>query len=115
MDFILDYWYIIIAAIALVAVAVIYAVKFCKLPSDAQRTKIREWLLYAVTEAEKQLGGGTGQLKLRLVYDMFLSKFGYIARLISFETFSELVDEALVEMRDLLDKNDAVAEYVVGE
>ena len=34
---------------------------FVKMPSDKQLNKVREWLLYAVTKAEKELGGGTGQ------------------------------------------------------
>lgn len=45
------------------------------MPSDKQLNKVREWLLYAVTKAEKELGGGTGQIKLRYVYDMFVARF----------------------------------------
>lgn len=114
MDFIINYWYIIIAAIAVAAVAVYVAVKFFRLPSDAQLTKVREWLLYAVTEAEKALGGGTGKLKLRYVYDMFVGKFAWIAKFITFDQFSILVDDALDEMRGLLDTNKAIAGYVGG-
>ena len=54
------------------------------------------------------LGSGTGQLKLRMVYDMFVQRFPWLARLISFEKFAGLVDEALVEMRNMLAKNAAV-------
>lgn len=115
MDFILENWFVIVAMVALVTVAGYVAVKFFKMPSDAQLKKVREWLLYAVTEAEKQLGSGTGKLKLRYVYDMFIGKFPAIAKVITFEQFSLLVDDALVEMREMLSNNKNVAAIVAGE
>ena len=62
--------------------------------------------------AEKELGGGTGKLKLRYVYDLFLTKFNWLAKVITFEQFSDLVDEALEEMKRLLESNNAVKEIV---
>lgn len=114
MEFIMDYWYIILAAIVFVTVGVVLAVRFFKKPSSEQIKKVKEWLLWAVLEAEKELGRGTGMLKLRYVYDLFISKFPWLAKIISFELFSALVDDALDEMRELLNKNDAAAEYVAG-
>lgn len=112
MKFIFDYWYIIVAFLALGAVAGIAIYCFFKKPAAEQIEKVREWLLWAVTEAEKALGGGTGQLKLRYVYDMFVGKFPQVAMVISFDFFSEMVDEALEDMRHLLETNDDVAAYV---
>jgi hypothetical protein len=114
MSFIVENWYIIVAAIAIVAVGVAAAVRFLKQPSDEQLDKVREWLLYATTLAEKELGGGTGKLKLRYVYGLFVDKFTWVAKVISFETFSELVDEALGQMNKLLTSNTAVQLYVNG-
>ena len=114
MDFIINYWYIIVAVLAVIAAGVVFAVRFLRLPSEKQLAKVREWLLYAVTEAERIFGSQTGKLKLRYVYDMFVGKFAWIAKLISFEMFSDLVDEALKEMRSLLETNEAIAEYVNG-
>ena len=79
-----------------------------------QLHKVREWLLYAVTMAEKELGSGTGKLKLRYVYDLFLTKFPWLARFVTFEMFSELVDKALEEMRPMLEQNEKVSELVNG-
>ena len=84
------------------------------MPRGAQLKKVREWLLLAVTQAEKELGSKTGKLKLRTVYDAFLTKFPWLAPVISFDRFSELVDDALEEMRDMLDKNEAVKALVEG-
>ena len=88
---------------------------FVKMPSDKQLNKVREWLLYAVTKAEKELGGGTGQIKLRYVYDMFVARFAWLARVISFEAFSMMVDEALERMKKMLESNKAMQELVNGE
>jgi hypothetical protein len=68
MEFIIANWWLVIVVIALI-VAVAYAVMvFAKMPTNAQLASVKEWLLYAVATAEKELGSGTGQLKLRYVY-----------------------------------------------
>lgn len=112
MEFIMNYWYIIMGIIAVLAVAAISIYKFAGLPTKSQITKVKEWLLYAVTIAESELGGGTGKLKLRSVYDMFLTKFPVVANVVSFSTFSSWVDEALAEMRKLLETNENVKQLV---
>lgn len=112
MKFIIENWYIIIAAIAALVVGIVMCVRFFKNSSEEQLKKVREWLLYATTLAEKELGGGTGKLKLRYVYDMFVTKFPWLADIISFERFSKLVDDALVDMNELLKTNTAVKQYV---
>ncbi len=70
--------------------------------------------MWAVTEAEKDLGGGTGKLKLRQVYDLFVTRFPWLAKIVSFELFSGMVDDALEEMREMLAQNKAVKELVEG-
>lgn len=64
---------------------------------------------------EKELGGGTGQIKLRYVYDMFVARFTWLARVISFEAFSMMVDEALERMKKMLESNKAMQTLVSGE
>lgn len=109
MEFIIDYWVI---ALIIVLALVYKIVIFMKSPSQNQLAQVKEWLLYAVAQAEKKLGSGTGQLKLRYVYDLFILRFGSLARMVSFETFSTLVDEALYTFRDMLRDNEAVSKYV---
>lgn len=115
MNFIVENWYIILALAAVLGVAVWYAYRYFNLPSEAQLAKVREWLLWAVTEAEKELGGGTGKLKLRQVYDLFVTRFPWLARIVPFDLFSSLVDDALEDMRDMLKTNQAVKAHVNGE
>ena len=100
-----NYWYLIIAAIAIVAVVSIKLYKWFKKPNNEQMQKIQEWLLWAVAEAEKKLGSQTGQLKLRYVYDMFISKFPGVAIFIPFDTFKSMVDKALDELQEMIENN----------
>ena len=80
-----------------------------------QRKNIKEWLLYAVIEAEKSLGSKMGQVKLRQVYDDFIFTFPVVSKLIAFNTFSKMVDISLEEMKKILNSNKRVKEYIEGE
>ena len=115
VEFLIAYWWLLIIAVAVFAVAGYAVYVFVKMPSNSQITKVKEWLLWAVTEAERELGSGTGQLKLRYVYDMFIVKFPSIAKVISFEAFSLMVDEVLEKFRGLLDKNQSLQNYITGD
>ena len=114
MEFVINNWYIIFAAMAVGAAFGVAVYAFLKMPTEEQLRNVREWLVGAVTAAEKELGAGTGQLKLRQVYDLFVSRFPWLAKVITFSRFSKLVDEALDTMREMLKQNKAVKEYVEG-
>lgn len=114
MKFLIDNWMLLVALVAVLVSTGISIYSFYKKPTTEQLQSVKEWLLFAVTEAEKKLGGGTGQLKLRFVYDMFIQKFPHTSCLISFEMFSGLVDEALERMKAMLATNKAVETYVKG-
>ena len=76
--------------------------------------KVKEWLKWAVLVAEQELGGGTGQAKLHMVYDMFVEKFPAIASILPFTIFSKWVDLALEWMREQLDKNENIRLIIEG-
>lgn len=92
---------IIAAVFGILAVLTIFGVKNAK-----------EWLLFAVIEAEKQLGSDTGVIKLRVVYDQFLEKFPVLRMWVSFDLFSKMVDEALNKMQILAESKGAINEYI---
>lgn len=56
---------------------------------------VKSWLLSVIINAEKIYGGKTGKVKLSYVYGLFIEKFPKLAKVITFETFSALVDEIL--------------------
>lgn len=109
---IMNHWALFIAGISGAMVIYFLISRFLTLPTAVQMKKVKEWLLYAVIQAEKELGGGTGELKLRRVYDMFIGKFPQIAVFISFEHFGKLVDDALDKMRKLLLENEQIKNEV---
>ena len=113
LGFIMNNWLTIILSIAALAVFIVKVVQFVRSPSDKQIENLKEWLKLAVTEAEAALGSGTGQLKLRDVYDMAVEKFPWVGKFITFETFSTWVDEALEWMNNQLESNEKVKAYVV--
>ena len=96
----------------LLALCGVAGYNFAKLDNTKKIACVKEWLKLAVVEAEKYLGGGTGALKLRYVYDLAVKQFPWIVTLVTFEVFSGWVDEALDWMKDQLEKNKAIEGYV---
>ena len=103
---------IISVVLLLIGAGLITCRKFFNQPAAEQLKKVKEWLLLATVQAEKELGSGTGQIKLRYVYDLFLSRFGFLAKALSFEQFNFLVDEALETLKRMLENNKAIQEYI---
>lgn len=69
----------------------------------------KSWLLWGVSEAEEYFGSGTGQLKLRYVYNLAIEKYPVFSKIIPFTVFAWLVDKALTEMRTWIESNENIA------
>ena len=93
--------------IAVLAVVLIAAVILA-----ANISSFKNWLVYAVTEAEAKFGGKTGKLKLRYVYDLAVEAFPIIAKTLPFGFFSWAVDSALLIMRGMIEDNKQIANIV---
>ena len=63
LAFLSENWYVIVMVLVLLF-AIYYTI--------TNKTKAKEWLLWCLTVAENELGKSTGQLKVRMVYDMFI-------------------------------------------
>lgn len=92
----------------IIGVVILFAAGFIAL----QFRSFRDWLIYAVTQAELYFGGKTGQLKLRYVYDMAVERFRFITVIITFDMFSKFVDKALIKMRDMIANNQTIGEML---
>lgn len=103
--FIIEYGWEIFAGLVILAIVVLGVIKFIRTPRAAQIEAVRKWLLQAIIMAEKLFGSKTGEAKLSFVYDMFVSHLPWLAKIFPFSTFSGLVDNALDDMRELLEKN----------
>ena len=75
----------------------------------------KNWLVWAVSEAEAVLGSKTGQLKLHYVYDLAVARYPIAAKLIPFAVFSKLVDAALDVMRYMIKHNTSIAEAITKQ
>lgn len=75
----------------------------------------KNWLVWAVTEAETMFGGKTGELKLRYAYELAVERFPMIAKFIPFTLFSKMIDSALDVMRDMIENNKNIADAIVDE
>lgn len=115
LNFFINNWVQIIVALSIITVAIITVIGFIKTPRSSQLEKVQQWLLQAVIECEKKLGEKTGAAKLSMAYDMFVARFPAVAAILSFETFSKLVDASLEKMRKMLDSNKSLQEYVYGK
>ena len=103
----------IIALVSIIIVPVGFVIyNFITQTREQQIANIKQWLIYACIEAEKLLGSKTGKVKLRYVYDLFVSKYKFISYIIPFDTFSSWVDDSLVQMREMIEQNMAIENYV---
>lgn len=99
---------VLIYFMALVVIAVVMLIAAVKVFGEQ---KVRNWLVWAVGKAEQEFGSGTGQLKLRSVYNQFIARFPKLSTFITFKRFSALVDEALNILSDML-KNGKIANII---
>lgn len=97
--------YLIIAVLAVILVIV----------ASMRYKSFKNWLVYAVSEAEKYLGSGTGKLKIRYAYDLAIKQYPVIAKIIPWSLFSKLIDSALVVMRQMIDDNQMIANVISGK
>ena len=79
-----------------------------------EKDKMQEWLIWAVSQAETYLGSGTGKLKLRYAYDLFIEKFPVFSTLIPFTTFEMWVDDALKYMDKMISTNPDIKDIIEG-
>lgn len=104
MEWITNNWSLIITVVAVIVYFLL----------NGKRSVIA-FLLEAVVRAEKDLGSGTGRIKLSVVYGNFIEKYPILSKIIPFPVFSAWVDAVLEDMKDILSKNEKVRAYVENE
>lgn len=104
MAWITDNWSLLVV----IAIGFIYFVLCGK-------KSVKEWLLFAVSMAEKELGQGTGRLKLKFCYDAFLANYPVFSKILPFVVFSRWVDDALAEMKKLIEFNLDIKAFIEDE
>ncbi len=110
MEFLMENGTLIIVALVVGVYIGVSCYSFFSRPRSEQIDDVREWLLGIVQLLDREFESGEGSLKLRAAYDMFLVRFPWLARFVSFRMFSNLVDEALERVETMLTKREAVDE-----
>ena len=87
-----DNWFFIVLIIDIIISFITFVVGFFKSSVDNKKEKIMAWLVFACEKAENELSSGSGKEKLNMVYNMFIEKFPFISKLVSFEKFSNWVE-----------------------
>lgn len=101
----------IIFLIALVAV-IVMCILLLKTKYKKQASEV---LLYLVTQAEQQFGGGTGELKFSAVASWLYNQLPSMAKVIlSEKTISNLIEDAVTYMKKYLEENKSAAELIGG-
>lgn len=76
------------------------------------KKNLKNTLLYLCTEAEKQYGSKTGQIKLSYTWDQACRAFPFLTKFLTFDMFSKMVDKCLANFKNMVASNERVAEYV---
>lgn len=78
-------------------------------------SSFKNWLVYAVSKAEKLFGSKTGKLKLRYVYYLAIEAYPLIVKLLPFSIFSILVDSSLKAMHLMIENNKEISDIIFKE
>ena len=106
INFIIANWDFILLIVAAIA-AVVFAV------FKGNKSVVMKMLYALVTEAERNLGGGTGSLKLATVIETIYPKLPTIIKTFVTDAMLEKwVEDALAVAKTTWEKNAKIAEYI---
>lgn len=115
MELIMNNLDLLVAALITFILVATFVIKYLSTPTEKRKDMILTWLLHSVIEAERMLGSKTGQVKFAQVYDTYLKQFPVMSKFFPKEVFVELVNEALNQMKHLIETNIQVKQYIEGD
>ena len=112
LKMIVENWLLFVIAAVIVLLTVYAVLKFLKLTPEQKLDRVKMALLYMVIEAEKELKRKTGQAKRSKVWNWIVENFPIISLFITEEKFDSMLEEALEKMRNMLESNSSLYDYV---
>lgn len=94
--------------LTIILVAVLVAIFLLQFKS------LREFLLWAVAQAEIALGSKTGDLKLAYAYNLAIKRFPIIAKLIPYTVFKSMVKKALARLEYIMSNSKESRDIING-
>ena len=108
VNYIVNNWDFVLLIVAALAAVIFFAFK-------GNKSVVMKMLYALVTEAEKDLGSGTGSLKLAQVVTAIYPKLPAILKaFISEKTLTKWIEDALTAAKDNWKKNANIAGYIAG-
>lgn len=106
VNFVIANWDFIMLVIAALGAVTFFAFK-------GNKSVVMKMLYALVTEAEKDLGNGTGSLKLATVIEAIYPKLPAVIKVfITEKILVKWIEEALANAKDAWQKNSNIAEYI---
>lgn len=106
INFIMANWDFILLIVAALA-AIIFAI------FKGNKSVVMKMLYAMVTEAEKNMGGGTGSLKLASVIEAIYPKLPAVIKMfVTDAMLKKWVEDALVLAKEAWEKNTNIAQYI---
>ena len=106
INFVLANWDFILLIVAALA-AMVYAI------FKGNKSVVMKMLYAMVTEAEKNMGGGTGSLKLASVIEAIYPKLPAVIKMfVTDAMLKKWVEDALVLAKESWEKNTNIAQYI---
>lgn len=100
-----------VIAIIILAVVVVVCVPLLQTKYKAYAAQV---LFYLVTQAEREFGGGTGQLKYAAVFTWLYEQLPTVAKFVlPKRTVEALIEAAVAKMKEYLASNSMASELVI--
>jgi hypothetical protein len=107
--------YQVIIAIILIGVGIAGILHYAlSAPKTKNKEIIMNYLLLMVIEAEKLFQSKTGKIKFAYVYEKYLMRFPIVSKFIPKAIVEIMIEQALVEMRIMIEKNKEVKALIEG-
>lgn len=114
MEMLITHWDLILIIIVAICGLVLSTIKLLSLPTTKKKQQLGIVLLNLVILAEAKFGQKTGRVKFSFVYSEILKQFTWV-KFIPLSVVEDLIEDALAEMRKLLESNVKVKQIVEGD
>lgn len=109
MSFIITHWVDILIVVA-------FIVGLCLLVKFGYTKQVKEICFYLVNEAEREFGGGTGQLKYATVVTWLYERLPAVLKFfMTAKMIDKLIEDAVTRMKQYLDTNQQARFKIVND
>ncbi len=105
LNWLIENWFVIVVFVCVLFVLLVHIIKLFIMEPEKRLSFIKDTIFSLVLMAEKELGSKTGEMKLKLVITTFYKKYPFIRLILSENKLIDVIEESVVEMKNILKKN----------